>query len=210
MGGSGPYLGWAARQRICIHRNIYPGDDDGSHVMMSRGSSDFELGEIASVLKSIRRLFSGENSCRINIHSVLESAFNQHQNFRRNNAAGDRDAFKQFTLFLSMARTFQMLPMIAVKLFSLSALPDSSQFMFHCYKPDNWSDRQTMVQFLREYRLEWTDFSVDAYFAASVKGFSGMRARRFTCSQIIMPLSQTIEHAEEYLLLQGVRVRNGG
>ena len=26
-----------------------------------------------------------------------------------------------------------------------------------------------MVQFLREYRLEWTDFSVDAYFAASVK-----------------------------------------
>lgn len=57
-----------------------------------------------------------------------------------------------------------------------------------------------LVRFLREHRSEWADFNVDAYAAASVKaspyGYPGMRPTRFTGSQIIMPLGQTIEHEE--------------
>ncbi|PWA99127.1 homeobox leucine-zipper protein [Artemisia annua] len=66
-----------------------------------------------------------------------------------------------------------------------------------------------LVRFLREHRSEWADFNVDAYSAASVKanpyGFSGMRPTRFTGSQIIMPLGQTIEHEEmlEVIRLEG-------
>ena len=57
-----------------------------------------------------------------------------------------------------------------------------------------------LVRFLREHRSEWADFSVDAYSAAALKAgsyaFSGMRATRFTGSQIIMPLGHTIENEE--------------
>lgn len=57
-----------------------------------------------------------------------------------------------------------------------------------------------LVRFLREHRSEWADFNVDAYFAAALKSSSyaypGMRPTRFTGSQIIMPLGQTIEHEE--------------
>ncbi|KAI3793748.1 hypothetical protein L1987_36370 [Smallanthus sonchifolius] len=66
-----------------------------------------------------------------------------------------------------------------------------------------------LVRFLREHRSEWADFNVDAYSAASVKaspyGYQGMRPTRFTGSQIIMPLSQTIEHEEmlEVIRLEG-------
>ncbi|CAH1437937.1 unnamed protein product [Lactuca virosa] len=66
-----------------------------------------------------------------------------------------------------------------------------------------------LVRFLREHRSEWADFNVDAYSAASVKaspyGYPGMRPTRFTGSQIIMPLGQTIEHEEmlEVIRLEG-------
>ncbi|KAI3748244.1 hypothetical protein L6452_11204 [Arctium lappa] len=66
-----------------------------------------------------------------------------------------------------------------------------------------------LVRFLREHRSEWADFNVDAYSAASVKaipyGHPGMRPTRFTGSQIIMPLGQTIEHEEmlEVIRLEG-------
>ncbi|XP_024971444.1 homeobox-leucine zipper protein REVOLUTA isoform X1 [Cynara cardunculus var. scolymus] len=66
-----------------------------------------------------------------------------------------------------------------------------------------------LVRFLREHRSEWADFNVDAYSAASVKaspyGNPGMRPTRFTGSQIIMPLGQTIEHEEmlEVIRLEG-------
>ncbi|KAK1394334.1 Homeobox-leucine zipper protein REVOLUTA [Heracleum sosnowskyi] len=66
-----------------------------------------------------------------------------------------------------------------------------------------------LVRFLREHRSEWADFSVDAYSAASLKGSSyaypEMRPTRFTGSQIIMPLGQTIEHEEmlEVIRLEG-------
>ena len=57
-----------------------------------------------------------------------------------------------------------------------------------------------LVKFLREHRSEWADFSVDAYAAAALKAnfyaFPGMRATRFTGSQIIMPLGHTIENEE--------------
>ncbi|KAL2938351.1 Homeobox-leucine zipper protein REVOLUTA [Bienertia sinuspersici] len=57
-----------------------------------------------------------------------------------------------------------------------------------------------LVRFLREHRSEWADFSVDAYSAAALKAnayaFPGMRATRFTGSQIIMPLGHTIENEE--------------
>lgn len=57
-----------------------------------------------------------------------------------------------------------------------------------------------LIRFLREHRSEWADFNVDAYSAASLKAAScaypGMRATRFTGSQIIMPLGDTIEHEE--------------
>ncbi|KAK2980560.1 hypothetical protein RJ640_006053 [Escallonia rubra] len=66
-----------------------------------------------------------------------------------------------------------------------------------------------LVRFLREHRSEWADFNVDAYSAASLKACSysypGMRPTRFTGSQIIMPLGQTIEHEEmlEVIRLEG-------
>nr|XP_043632329.1 homeobox-leucine zipper protein REVOLUTA [Erigeron canadensis]XP_043632330.1 homeobox-leucine zipper protein REVOLUTA [Erigeron canadensis] len=64
-----------------------------------------------------------------------------------------------------------------------------------------------LVRFLREHRSEWADFNVDAYSAASVKaspyGYPGMRPTRFTGSQIIMPLGQTIEHEE---MLEVIRI----
>ncbi|KAK3008984.1 hypothetical protein RJ639_015147 [Escallonia herrerae] len=66
-----------------------------------------------------------------------------------------------------------------------------------------------LVRFLREHRSEWADFNVDAYSAASLKASSytypGMRPTRFTGSQIIMPLGQTIEHEEmlEVIRLEG-------
>lgn len=66
-----------------------------------------------------------------------------------------------------------------------------------------------LVRFLREHRSEWADFSVDAYSAAALKAnsyaFPGMRATRFTGSQIIMPLGHTIENEEmlEVIRLEG-------
>ncbi|GLT56786.1 hypothetical protein SLA2020_298030 [Shorea laevis] len=64
-----------------------------------------------------------------------------------------------------------------------------------------------LVRFLREHRSEWADFNVDAYSAASLKAgtyaYPGMRATRFTGSQIIMPLGHTIEQEE---LLEVVRL----
>ncbi|XP_021745941.1 homeobox-leucine zipper protein REVOLUTA-like [Chenopodium quinoa] len=66
-----------------------------------------------------------------------------------------------------------------------------------------------LVRFLREHRSEWADFSVDAYSAAALKSnayaFPGMRATRFTGSQIIMPLGHTIENEEmlEVIRLEG-------
>ncbi|CAO2814340.1 unnamed protein product [Amaranthus hypochondriacus] len=66
-----------------------------------------------------------------------------------------------------------------------------------------------LVKFLREHRSEWADFSVDAYAAAALKAnfyaFPGMRATRFTGSQIIMPLGHTIENEEmlEVIRLEG-------
>ncbi|KAL8057602.1 hypothetical protein ABFX02_04G194400 [Erythranthe guttata] len=66
-----------------------------------------------------------------------------------------------------------------------------------------------LVRFLREHRSEWADFNVDVYAAASLKStyaFPGMRDHtRFTGSQIIMPLGQTIEHEEmlEVIRLEG-------
>lgn len=57
-----------------------------------------------------------------------------------------------------------------------------------------------LVRFLREHRSEWADFNVDAYCAASLKkgsyAYPGMRAMRFTGSQVMMPLGHTIEHEE--------------
>ncbi|KAL7085004.1 hypothetical protein ACP275_14G256100 [Erythranthe tilingii] len=66
-----------------------------------------------------------------------------------------------------------------------------------------------LVRFLREHRSEWADFNIDAYAAASLKastyGCTGIRATRFTGSQIIMPLGHTIEHEEmlEVIRLEG-------
>ncbi|KAB1996975.1 hypothetical protein ES319_D13G269000v1 [Gossypium barbadense] len=66
-----------------------------------------------------------------------------------------------------------------------------------------------LVRFLREHRLEWADFNVDAYSAASLKAgtyaYPGMRPTSFTGSQIIMPLGQTAEHEEllEVIRLEG-------
>nr|GLL33901.1 homeobox-leucine zipper protein REVOLUTA-like [Ipomoea trifida] len=71
-----------------------------------------------------------------------------------------------------------------------------------------------LVRFLREHRSEWADFNVDAYFAAALKSSSyaypGMRPTRFTGSQIIMPLGQTIEHEEmlEVIRLEGHALDN--
>lgn len=56
-----------------------------------------------------------------------------------------------------------------------------------------------LMRFLREHRTEWADTSIDAYSAAAIKAgpcsFSGVRAGSFG-SQIILPLSHTIEHEE--------------
>ncbi|XP_068652808.1 homeobox-leucine zipper protein REVOLUTA-like [Aristolochia californica] len=66
-----------------------------------------------------------------------------------------------------------------------------------------------LVRFLREHRSEWADYSVDAYSAASLKAgtyaFQGPRPTRFSGSQIIMPLAQTVEHEEflEVIRLEG-------
>ncbi|XP_074276224.1 homeobox-leucine zipper protein REVOLUTA-like isoform X2 [Silene latifolia] len=66
-----------------------------------------------------------------------------------------------------------------------------------------------LVRFLREHRSEWADFSVDAYSGAALKAnayaFPGMRATRFSGSQIIMPLGHTIEQEEmlEVIRLEG-------
>lgn len=67
----------------------------------------------------------------------------------------------------------------------------------------------TLIQFLREHRSEWADFNIEAYSAASLKTSSfsnpGLRPTRFTGSQVIMPLGQTIEHEEmlEIIRLEG-------
>ncbi|KAA3485743.1 homeobox-leucine zipper protein REVOLUTA-like [Gossypium australe] len=74
----------------------------------------------------------------------------------------------------------------------------------HCNVPP-----AVLVRFLREHRLEWADFNVDAYSAASLKAgtyaYPGMRPTSFTGSQIIMPLGQTVEHEEllEVIRLEG-------
>ncbi|KAI3995619.1 hypothetical protein MKX01_023364 [Papaver californicum] len=66
-----------------------------------------------------------------------------------------------------------------------------------------------LVQFLREHRSEWADYSIDAYSAASVKSsnysFPGLRSTRFSGSQIIMPLGHTVEREEslEVIRLEG-------
>ncbi|XP_057781805.1 homeobox-leucine zipper protein REVOLUTA-like [Salvia miltiorrhiza] len=66
-----------------------------------------------------------------------------------------------------------------------------------------------LVRFLREHRSEWADFNVDAYAAMSLKSstcsYPGTRPTRFTGTQIIMPLGQTIEHEEmlEVVRLEG-------
>ncbi|KAF6167858.1 hypothetical protein GIB67_027636 [Kingdonia uniflora] len=66
-----------------------------------------------------------------------------------------------------------------------------------------------LVRFLREHRSEWADYNMDAYSAASMKapsyGFPGIRPARFSGSQIIMPLGQTVEHEEslEVIRLEG-------
>ncbi|KAJ0657305.1 putative transcription factor & lipid binding HD-SAD family [Helianthus debilis subsp. tardiflorus] len=78
-----------------------------------------------------------------------------------------------------------------------------ASMLFHNVPP------AVLVRFLREHRSEWADFNVDAYSAASVKaspyGYQGTRPTRFTGSQIIMPLGQTIEHEEmlEVIRLEG-------
>lgn len=60
-----------------------------------------------------------------------------------------------------------------------------------------------LVRFLREHRSEWADFNVDAFAAMSLKSstctYPGTRPTRFTGTQIIMPLGQTIEHEEVYI-----------
>ncbi|KAJ4969632.1 hypothetical protein NE237_002731 [Protea cynaroides] len=66
-----------------------------------------------------------------------------------------------------------------------------------------------LARFLREHRSEWADFNVDAYSAVSLKAgsyaFQGMRSTRFSGSQVIMPLGQTVEHEEmlEVIRLEG-------
>ncbi|KAH6814640.1 Homeobox-leucine zipper family protein / lipid-binding START domain-containing protein [Perilla frutescens var. frutescens] len=66
-----------------------------------------------------------------------------------------------------------------------------------------------LVRFLREHRSEWADFNVDAFAAMSLKSstctYPGTRPARFTGTQIIMPLGQTIEHEEmlEVVRLEG-------
>ncbi|KAF6166216.1 hypothetical protein GIB67_031000 [Kingdonia uniflora] len=66
-----------------------------------------------------------------------------------------------------------------------------------------------LIQFLREHRSEWADYSVDAYSAASLKSNSyalgGLRSTRFSGSQIIMPLGHTVEREE---LLEIVRLES--
>ncbi|XP_043698712.1 homeobox-leucine zipper protein REVOLUTA-like [Telopea speciosissima] len=66
-----------------------------------------------------------------------------------------------------------------------------------------------LIRFLREHRSEWANFNVDAYSAVSLKAgsyaFQGLRPTRFSGSQVIMPLGQTVEHEEmlEVIRLEG-------
>ncbi|XP_042482460.1 homeobox-leucine zipper protein REVOLUTA-like [Macadamia integrifolia] len=66
-----------------------------------------------------------------------------------------------------------------------------------------------LTRFLREHRSEWADFNIDAYSAVSLKAgsyaFQGLRSTRFSGSQVIMPLGQTVEHEEmlEVIRLEG-------
>ncbi|KAJ4978527.1 hypothetical protein NE237_009307 [Protea cynaroides] len=66
-----------------------------------------------------------------------------------------------------------------------------------------------LIRFLREHRSEWADFNIDAYSAVSLKAssyaFQGLRPTRFSGSQAIMPLGQTVEHEEmlEIIRLEG-------
>ncbi|KAL5990646.1 Homeobox-leucine zipper protein hox9 [Asimina triloba] len=66
-----------------------------------------------------------------------------------------------------------------------------------------------LVRFLREHRSEWADYNIDAYSAASLKAasnaFPGLRPTRFSGSQIIMPLANTVENEEflEVVRLEG-------
>lgn len=56
-----------------------------------------------------------------------------------------------------------------------------------------------LMRFLREYRSEWADSSMDAYSAASVKAgpTSLPMARNGSFgSQVILPLAHTLEHEE--------------
>ena len=57
-----------------------------------------------------------------------------------------------------------------------------------------------LTRFLREYRSEWADSSIDAYSAASVKGggpssIPMARSGSFG-SQVILPLAHTVEQQE--------------
>ncbi|KAK4361375.1 hypothetical protein RND71_020327 [Anisodus tanguticus] len=66
-----------------------------------------------------------------------------------------------------------------------------------------------LVRFLREHRLEWADYGVDAYSAASLKAspyaVPCARPGVFPSSQVILPLAQTVEHEEflEVVRLEG-------
>ncbi|GMH01417.1 hypothetical protein Nepgr_003256 [Nepenthes gracilis] len=57
-----------------------------------------------------------------------------------------------------------------------------------------------LVHFLREHRSEWADFAVDAYSAASFKSSPYVvpcaRSAGFPTSQVILPLTHTVEHEE--------------
>ncbi|KAG9131769.1 hypothetical protein Leryth_009510 [Lithospermum erythrorhizon] len=59
-----------------------------------------------------------------------------------------------------------------------------------------------LICFLRKHRSEWADFSVDSYCAATQKASSHphsgrlMRPMRFSGSQIMMPLGNTIGHEQ--------------
>uniref|UniRef100_A0A0A9E4L2 Uncharacterized protein n=1 Tax=Arundo donax TaxID=35708 RepID=A0A0A9E4L2_ARUDO len=64
-----------------------------------------------------------------------------------------------------------------------------------------------LVRFLREHRSEWVDYNFDAYSASALKtspcSLPGLWPMRFSGSQIIMPLAQTVENEE---ILEVVRL----
>ncbi|KAI3691146.1 hypothetical protein L2E82_49364 [Cichorium intybus] len=67
-----------------------------------------------------------------------------------------------------------------------------------------------LMRFLREYRSEWADSSIDAYSAASVKAgpTSLPMARSGTFgSQVILPLAHTLEHEE---FMEVIKLENIG